>query len=196
MRWLYRVLLCILWPFFNLYHPTLVSGRENIPEGGALICANHTSLSDPVFVVVAFGLKYHIHPMAKADLLRMPVLGPLLKGAGIFGVERGKADLGAIKTAMSLLKKGNYVLMFPEGKRIKEGDDAEAKKGAAMLAVKMGVPVVPVYVPSKKRAFRPVRIIIGESYYMKAEGKRATSAEYAIFADELMEKIYSLGEGK
>lgn len=196
MRWLYRLLFCIAWPFFNIYHPTLVTGRENIPEGGALICANHTAYSDPVFVVVAMGIKYHVHPMAKASLLRVPILGPLLKAAGIFGIERGKADLGAIKTAMTLLKGGEYVLMFPEGTRVKDDTEAEAKKGAAMLGVKMGVPILPVYVPRKKGAFRPVRIVIGESYYMQPESKRATSAEYATFADELMDKINNLGDIK
>lgn len=196
MRWLYRVLCCIAWPFFNLYHSTGVIGKENIPEGGALICSNHCALSDPLFVVFAFGLRYHLKIMAKAELLRVPVLGFLLKKSGIFGVERGKSDVAAIKTALSSLKKGQYVLMFPEGTRVKDRQTSEAKTGAAMLAVRAGVPVLPVYVPEKKGFLRHVKVVIGEPYKMETQGKKATPEDYRVLSDELMEKIYALGETK
>ena len=97
MSRLYTILYCIIWPFFNLVHPCKAIGRANIPEGGALVCANHTALNDPLFIVFAFRHKYQLHPMAKAEFMSIPVLGWLLKKAGVFAVERGKSDVGAIK---------------------------------------------------------------------------------------------------
>ena len=101
MRMFYAVIYTIIWPFFNLVHPHRAIGRERIPEGGVLVCGNHTSLSDPLFLAFAFHKKYQLRPMAKAELLRVPFIGWILKRVGVFGVERGKSDVGAIKQAMT-----------------------------------------------------------------------------------------------
>ncbi len=190
----YKAILHIGWPFFTFYHPIKVIGRENIPEGGCLVCANHSSMSDPCFVVVAFSKKRQLHIMAKASVMRLPILGPLLKKAGIFGIERGKADFTAVKTAMKLLKDGEYVLMFPEGTRVREQEDVEAKNGAAMLAFRTGVPILPVYVPTKKPPFRRMKVVIGEPYTIQSQVRRPSQEDYHSWANELMEKIYKLGE--
>lgn len=117
MRMFYAVIYTIIWPFFNLVHPHRAIGREHIPEGGVLVCGNHTSLSDPLFLAFAFHKKYQLRPMAKAELLRVPFIGWILKRVGVFGVERGKSDVGAIKQAMKYLKEGEKVLLYPEGTR-------------------------------------------------------------------------------
>lgn len=192
----YKFILNLGWPFFTLYHPMKVVGQENIPEGGCLVCANHSSMSDPCFVVVAFSKKRQLHIMAKASVMRIPILGPLLKKAGIFGIERGKADFNAIKTAMKLLKDGKYVLMFPEGTRVRENDNIEAKNGAAMLAVRAGVPILPVYIPVKKPAFRRLTVVIGEPYHIETETRRPSQDDYHRYANELLYKIYKLGENQ
>lgn len=191
-RW-YRILYCIIYPFFNLVHPSKAIGWENLPEGGALICANHTKASDPFFIVFAFGLKHRVCAMAKAEILRVPVVGFLLSKAGVFGIERGKSDVGAIKTAMKLLKSGEKMVMFPEGTRVAEdAENHEAKTGAAMLALRTGVPIVPVYIPGKKRWFRPTPVVIGQPYHPQTADKRATPEEYRAIADDLMERIMAL----
>ena len=201
MRRLYTVLWYIVWPFFSLFHPCRLVGRERLPEGGALFCANHSALSDPLMVIMALGPKYQLRAMAKAEFMNLPVLGALLKKAGIFGVERGKSDISAIKTAMKFLKSGEHVLMFPEGTRIKDGVDkhgneSEAKTGAVMLATRTGAPFVPVYVPVKKRWFRFNDIIVGEPYHPGTEGKRTPADEYPAIAEELMKRVYALKEQK
>ena len=146
----FYVLYTVLWPIFNLIHPVKAIGRENIPEGAALICPNHTRASDPFFVLFAFKRKHIMRAMAKAELMRVPVIGWLLGKAGVFGVERGSADINAVKTALRVLKDGYKLLLFPEGTRVAEGqeEEHEAKTGAAMLAVRTGVPIVPVYLCS------------------------------------------------
>ena len=105
MRRLYTVLWYIVWPFFSLFHPCCLVGRENLPEGGGLFCANHSSLNDPICVMLAVGSKHQMRAMAKAEFMRIPVLGWLLKKVGIFGIERGKSDVLAIKTAMRYQKR-------------------------------------------------------------------------------------------
>ncbi len=197
MRRLYAVLWCIVWPFFSLVHPCRLVGRGNLPANGGLFCANHSSLNDPICLMLAAGPRQQMRAMAKAEFMGIPVLGWLLKKVGIFGIERGKSDVVAIKTAMRYLKNGENVLMFPEGTRIREGVDkygyeGAAKAGAAMLAVRTGAPLVPVYIPTKKRWFRFTTVVIGEPYHPQADSKKMGAEEYQAIAEDLMERIYAL----
>ena len=192
MDQVYRLLYAIVYPFFMLVHPVRAVGREHIPEGPAVICPNHTALSDPLFVVFAFHRKYPLRTMAKVELLRVPVLGWLLSKAGVFGVDRGAADVSAIKKSLRFLKEGNKLMMFPEGTRVGEGENVEAKTGAAMLATRTDVPIVPVYVPAQKRWFRPTTVVIGEPYHPQLEGKRATPEDYHRIAHDLMDRVHAL----
>jgi 1-acyl-sn-glycerol-3-phosphate acyltransferase len=193
MSW-YPVLYTIVWPFFNLFHPCRAIGREHIPEGGAVICANHTRANDPFFVVFAFRRKHPLNIMAKAELMRIPVLGPLLKKVGVFGVDRGKSDVAAIKHALRCLKNGEKLLLFPEGTRVREGDAVAAKTGASMLALRAGVPLVPVWLPPKRRWFRPTPVVIGEPFLPEIAGRRPTAEDYDRITQELMERIHALEE--
>ena len=190
----YHVLYAVIWPFFNLVHPVRAVGRENIPEGAAIICPNHTKASDPFFVVFAFKRKHTMRAMAKAEVMRVPVIGWILSRAGVFGVDRGSADINAVKTALRVLKEGNKLLIFPEGTRVEEGDNVEAKTGAAMFAVRTGSPILPVYIPAKKRWFRPTTVIIGQPFYPQVAGRKGTSEEYRAIADDLMKRVRALGE--
>lgn len=196
MKYMYLLLYCIVFPFFNLVHPGRFLGRENIPEGGVLVCPNHTSLSDPLFMLYAFPLKYRLRAMAKEELMHVPVVGWLLNRAGVFGVSRGKADVGAIKLAMKVLKDGERLLIFPEGTRIKrsEGEEGEAKSGAAMLSIRCGVPILPVYIPEKKNWFHRTTVVIGEPYMPTVASKKGTQEEYEAITADLMARINALGE--
>lgn len=190
----YHVLYAVIWPFFNLFHPVKAIGRENIPEGAVIICPNHTKASDPFFVVFAFRRKHVMRAMAKAEVMRVPVIGWILSKAGVLGVDRGAADINAVKTALRFLKEGKKLLMFPEGTRVGEGENVEAKTGAAMFAVRTGVPILPVYIPAKKRWFKPTTVVIGEPFQPQVAGRKGTSEEYRAIADDLMERIRRLGE--
>lgn len=195
MDWCYHFLYAVIWPFFNLFHPVKAIGRENIPEGGAIICPNHTSASDPFFVVFAFKRRHVMRAMAKKEVMNIPFVGWILGKAGVFGVDRGAADIGAVKTALRFLKEGRKLLMFPEGTRVGEGENVEAKTGAAMFAVRTGVPLLPVYIPAKKLWFRPTTVVIGTPFVPQVESRKGTSEEFHAIADELMERVRVLGEG-
>lgn len=192
MKTVFAVIYCIIFPFFNLFHPCKPIHRERLPQGGAILCPNHTTLNDPLLVVFALGLKTRPQVMAKAEFMRIPVIGWILSKAGVFAVNRGKADVTAVKRALKCLKDGDKLLMFPEGTRSKDGEMGEAKTGAAMFAIRTGVPIVPMYIPAEKKWFRRTPVVFGEPFCPQIEGKKGTPEDYERVADELMERIAAL----
>lgn len=192
-RW-FRFLYIVIGIYYNIIHPVRAVGRENIPEGPAVICPNHTTAGDPFYVVFAFGIRHPLRAMAKIQIMRVPVIGWILSRAGVFGVDRGHADLKAVKTALKTLKDGNKLLLFPEGTRVHEGEDVAAKTGAAMFAARTGAPLLPVYITPKKRRFRPCTVVIGEPFTPAFEGRKPTSQELDAITDELMDRIHALKE--
>lgn len=190
----FRLLYAIIWPFFNFFHPVRAVGRENIPEGAAVICPNHSTAGDPFYVVFAFGRKYPMRAMAKQQIMKWPFVGWILSKAGVFGVDRGRADMKAAKTALRGLKEGHKLLIFPEGTRVEQGESVEAKAGAALFATRTGTPLLPVYIQPKKRRFRPTTVVIGQPYYPQIAGRKASSEELQAIAGEVMERIRALGE--
>ena len=194
-KW-FHFLYAVIWPFFNLFRPVRAIGKENIPEGPVVICPNHTSIGDPFYVVFAFGWKYPMRAMAKMQIMKVPFIGWILGKGGVFGVDRGAADMKAVKTALKCLKDGDKLLVFPEGTRVHEGESVEAKTGAILFATRTNTPLLPVYVPAKKRLFRPNTVVIGEPYYPEYEGRKPSAEELQAIAVDLMDRVRKLGEGR
>ena len=187
----YKIAYILARCVFSLLYRIHIYGRENIPEGAALVCANHTASTDPIFLAMGLTVKNQVHFMAKAELLRNPLQRVILKGLGVFAVRRGQSDMKAIKQAFRLLHDNKKLGMFPEGTRVQAEGEAQARTGAAMLAVKTGVPLLPVSIsPGRKHLFSKVNIVIGEAY--KLEVKKVTPERYREIADELMQRIYML----
>lgn len=190
----FHFLYAVIWPFFHLFRPLRVMGRENIPQGAAVICPNHTTIGDPFYVVFAFGHRYPMRAMAKIQIMRVPFIGWILGKAGVFGVDRGHADMKAVKTALKFLREGNKLLMFPEGTRVHQGEDVSAKTGAAMFACRTGVPLLPVYIQPQKRLFARNLVVIGKPYYPQFSGRKPTADELDAITDRLMDQVHALGE--
>lgn len=141
-----------------------VAGLENIPAEGAFILApNHKSFFDPV--VVAVKCKRQIRFMAKAELFKNKLFGKIITALGAFPLQRGKGDIAAIKAAFSILKEGNVLLMFPQGKRIKDDSRGNLKTGVAVIAHKMQVPVVPVSICGKYKFRSKITVTYGKPIY-------------------------------
>ena len=137
--------------------------------------ATHTAMSDPL----VFGLCISASEPAPSYGKGQSFYGsPLSVGFSAMWVcsvwNGGKSDVGAIKQAMKYLKEGEKVLLYPEGHRIHEsrGEQGEAKNGAAMLAVRCGVPILPVYVPEQKPWFRRTTVVIGEPYMPQVSSRK------------------------
>ena len=185
----YHFIYCFLYPIVHLLYPYRFHHRERIPETGPMmICASHSNLVDPLLLAYLLGWKRPIRFMAKKELMETPLLGAILRKAGTFGVDRGHADMGAIRSSMAILKDKGDLGIFPEGTRLQESGDG--KHGAIMLAARSGAKVVPVYIPRKKRLFRRLDIVVGEAYMVdkSLHGRDA----YEEQAGKLMERIEAL----
>jgi len=189
----YNVILSLARFLFFFGYRLIVIGRENIPADGALVCANHTALNDPIFGALALGNKNHMRFMAKAELFQNPLLGGFLRRLGAFPVHRGKADIAAIKESLAILKSGGKLMLFPEGRRVLANEMEEAKTGAGMLALRSGVQVLPVFISDQKRLFSRVYVVIGRPYRAAWEGKPGHDAYQAV-ADDIMARVEGLRE--
>jgi len=195
-NWTYHILWYVTWPFVSLVYPRRTYGREKVPKGVALVCANHSSAIDPFLIAYSAGVRHPIRFMAKAELFKIPFIGFILRALGMFPVDRQGGGAGAIKGAMKYLKAGDKVGMFPEGTRISSEEASAAKNGAVRLAAKMGVPVVPVYVVRDKKVLRRNLMVFGEPYLIEVDKKTAKQEDYDRLAAEMMEKIRLLGENR
>lgn len=190
-RFYYFVYLLIK-PFICLFFPHKAVGLENLPEGGALVCANHNSAWDPLIIAVTLPIDSRLVVMAKDELFHIPILGFILRKLGVFPVKRGGNDLTAIKTSIRALNNGKRLLIFPEGTRVAGQEETEAKGGAAVLAARTGMPVVPVYCGQRKKFLRKTTIAFGEPYHPAVAGKRATAEERGKAAEEILRRIYAM----
>ena len=190
----YRIIYAIAAPIIHLLFPCRTMGLEDLPEEGALLCANHASGWDPILIALNLPKDARLTVMAKDQLFRIPLLGFFLKKLGIFPVKRGGNDLTAMKTAMKVLSGGNRLLVFPEGTRVEEQGEVEAKGGVTMMATRTGVPMVPVYCGGKHKFFRKTTIVFGKPYVPVIAGRRPTPDENRAIAQEILERIYALSE--
>lgn len=186
----YKLIYSVARPVGHIFFPQKTIGRENIPEGPALICANHSSGLDALMLPFAVGKKYYLRIMAKAELRKVPLIGWILQKAGIIFVRRGERDIDSFKSSMRALKSGEKLMLFPEGTRVRGDDTVAAKSGAVHMAARAGVPIVPVYIPRDKKLFRTSRVVIGEPYFIKVENR----GEIDGLSQNLMERIWALGE--
>ena len=136
----YRFLYTVVRAAMFFWHPVFrVIGKENIPESGAyLICPNHRGMADPIWIILAMNPGHIPRIMAKKEVFRVPVLNRFVTWLGAFGVDRQGVDIQAIKTGLRCLKEGQQLMIFPEGTRVKPGMRVEPKRGALMLANRVG----------------------------------------------------------
>jgi 1-acyl-sn-glycerol-3-phosphate acyltransferase len=140
--WLARA---VLQPFFHLYFRLSRIGREHIPDSGPVIlCANHRSFLDPF--VIGTCLRRPVYYVAKQELFKHRFVAWILNSLGAFPVVRGAGDQDMLATAKAILDRGDAVLMFAEGTRIRPGALGRPKRGVGRLALETGAPVVPVAV--------------------------------------------------
>jgi 1-acyl-sn-glycerol-3-phosphate acyltransferase len=138
--------------FVRAFYGLRVSGTEHVPRcGGCVLGANHISSWDPP--VVGMSLPREIHFMAKQELFTMPLLHHIYRGLRAFPVDRSRNDIGAIKEALRRLQRGHLVGIFFEGTRNRAGEDMEAQQGAAFLAQRAGVPLLPAAIWREGRMF-------------------------------------------
>ena len=141
------------WPHYQALHVFLpmllrllggwrVMGQDNVPKsGGAVIAPNHVSYLDPP--VMGGALPRRAYSFAKKELFEIPILGWIIRKCYAFPVDREISDIAAFRHAIRLLQAGELLLVFPEGGRSADGELEQGKVGAALIASRAGVPLIP-----------------------------------------------------
>jgi len=153
----------VAWVLFRFLFRLEYEGLENLPDGGSyLVCPNHRSYMDPLFVGDRLPLE-RTKFMVKVELMRRPFFGWFLRKLGCFGVDRGKGDLAAVETAVNLVREGGILMIFPEGTRSREAEMKPFKTGAAFIAKHTGAGIVPVAIDfnGRLRLFKKVTVRFG-----------------------------------
>ncbi|MDA8187651.1 MAG: lysophospholipid acyltransferase family protein [Dehalococcoidales bacterium] len=140
-----------------------IVGLENVPQSGPLIvAANHINWLDPP--VLGAYLPRRIRFMAKIELFQIPIVGWAVAGYEAFPVRRGERDRQAMQAAIEILREGSVLGMFPEGTRSKTATLQQGRAGAALLALRAGVPILPVGISGTQNVFRFPNILTRPSF--------------------------------
>ena len=182
----YKIAYCFIIPVVRFLFPLRIHHAERLPDGPMVVCAPHSALVDPILMMAMLTIRRYPRFLSKKELFSIPVVGAFLRWIGMIPVDRGKADIAPIKTALRVLKEKGIIGIFPEGTRVQEEHAAEAKTGAVMLASRTGASLLPVWMPRKKRLFHRVDMVVGEPYTLPV---LRGNAEYKVHAEELMRRI-------
>jgi 1-acyl-sn-glycerol-3-phosphate acyltransferase len=126
--------------------------RDRLPRAGSfVVAANHESFTD--IVVLLSVLPLQIRFLAKRSIFRVPVLGWSIAAAGFIPVDRGdpSGSAAAVDAALDRLRRGRSLVVFPEETRTRDGELRPFKKGAALLAVRAGLPLLPLGLAGTRR---------------------------------------------
>lgn len=189
----------VIYPFFIWLLPVKFIGFEKVnKKGGYIVCANHTSNTDPFFLVAIF--KRQIHFMAKAELFKIPLVSLVLRSAGVFPVNREKSDVGAVKSSEKIINEGKIFGIFPEGTRHKTGAPRKAKSGVAYIAMHTKADILPIsiYREGKFNILKKTTIRCGEfiPYSELVDAEESDRANMRRITQRVMNEITSLWEMK
>lgn len=177
----------------KVFFPCHVKGLENIPSGGCILASNHLSNLDPM--IVGISSRRRLSYMAKDSLFKNSFFSFVLYQVNAFPVKRGSADIGALRTALKRLSDGSPLVVFPEGTRKKGNTDQQIQSGIGFLAVKSGVPVIPVLIEGADKVLPPgvsfprrhrVNVVFGPAKKYDAQ------KEYSHIAEDIVGAIQSL----
>ncbi len=191
----YRLIRFLFIFWFSLFYRVRIYGRENIPEkGGFLVCANNISRLDSGLIMIALGPKRNVNFMAREDLFKIPLFGFIIRKLGSFPVKRKKVDGRAVEEALSLVRDGKIVGIFPEGSRNKSSVLLKPFDNQSMVALKSRAPVLPVAIKGPYKFFRPLEIIIGEPvlFHNENEEKKYKREKIRKVNTVIMDRIESI----
>jgi 1-acyl-sn-glycerol-3-phosphate acyltransferase len=131
-----------------------VFGRENFPESSRLIVvSNHLSHLDPP--LVGGVVPWYTHCMAKEELFQTPFIGWWCRCVGAFPVKRGAADRQALRTALQVLEMGRPLVLFPEGRRSKDGRLQPGEEGVGLIALRSRAPIIAIGIAGSQSILPP-----------------------------------------
>lgn len=191
MRWepaLYAVVRAVVVGFCRLFWRVSVEGLERLPREGAFVLAPVHRSNIDTFVVAAV-TRRRLRYMGKASLWKIGWIGRVLSALGAFPVHRGTADRDALRRCIEVVKGGEPLVIFPEGTRQTGPHVQPLFEGAAYVAGRTGVPVVPVGIggseaamPKGSKMIRPVKvhILVGEPLHPEPPGPSGRAPRSAV----------------
>jgi 1-acyl-sn-glycerol-3-phosphate acyltransferase len=159
-----------------------VRGKEHLPKSGpTLVVCNHVSQLDPPTMGLAASPRKGYY-MAKVELFSIPLYRRIIWRSGAFPVERGQADRRALRLAREVLRRGDMLLMFPEGTRSPQGRLRPGLPGAGWLGLEPGVTVVPAAIWGSQHRLRKARVVYGPPIDLSdlREGPRSRRSQAAV----------------
>src|SRR4051794_31477427 len=133
-----------------------IVGREHLPtSGGYILASSHRSMLD--ITLASWVSKRPLRYMGKVSLFKLPLLGSIFRTLGGFPVQRDGSDRKALRDSMEMLRAGEVLLVYPEGTRQHGPKIEPLQPGAAYLALRAGVPIVPVGMAGTEEVFRSHR---------------------------------------
>jgi len=196
----YTLIGALSWPLMHGLFRLQATGVENVPDGGAVLAANHTSNFDPWALGFPLWPRRQLFFMGKAELFN-PLLSPILKSGGAFPVRRGEGDVQAIETAVRLCRERKVVAMFPEGTRREKGlrkrFTARPRSGSARIALAADVPLVPAAIKGTDRLLNleRLRVVYGAPIPLDDLAGVPPRDAADVATQRLMAEIQALYEG-
>lgn len=187
----------VLRRYYNLFWPSKVTGLENIPdEGGFIMCANHVHWRDPLFLAVRMSKRHYTY-LAKAELFKSRIATLVLgdRGLGAIPINRGQSDLNAVRTALKTIADGHGLGIFPQGTRSRDNTPTPMLSGVAMIAVRAGAPIIPVYLDGPYRLFHHVDVRVGQPIDISDFGRRCDKATLEAVTQRIADAIWSMRDG-
>lgn len=176
---------------YNSVHPYKIYGKENVPEGGAVMICNHYSALDCAWVANVYNKD--IYFLAKKELFKNKFFGWLIKTIGAIPIDRENNDVKSMLTVIRLLKEDHKIAIFPEGTRNKNPDEVElqsVKGGSALFAVKAKKPIVPIMILKKPRMFKRTYMIVGKPFeFSEYYNKKLTSEDIMHMGEVVKQKM-------
>ncbi len=199
VRGWYRVVRGIVGILIRLLSRFEVVGLEHVPaQGPYLYIANHLHWLDPPVLMVAYPHRSYILAAEKWE--QHWVLGPLMRSLGAIFVQRGEVDRKALRRVLAVLKGGGVLGMAPEGTRSKTGAMQQGRSGAAYLAYRAGVKLLPAVATGQEKVFPSlwrlrrarVRVVFGPAFEPPTTGGKASAAQVHAFAEDIMYRLAAM----
>ena len=184
-RFIYFLIRIIATPLFRIR----VHGIENIPKDEKyIICANHKSFLDPIFVALA--INRQVHFIAKKELFEIPILKSILKKLNAIPAQRDGKDLSVLRDSIKLIKKGKILGIFPEGTRVKEIKRKNIKDGAGYIALKSKTDILTIEIISSYKPFFKTNLYIKNLVRIENFKEYKSKDAMEKIMDETYEKMY------
>lgn len=176
----------------NIYASDLAKKKI---KGGAMVISNHTGFIDPMALMAAIWYRRH-HFVALKDFFRNGFMKAMFKGFLCIEIDRENMSMDTLRNITDELSRDSLVCMFPEGhiNTTNEQGINQFKSGMVLMASRVGVPIIPMYIVKRKNIWQRQRVVFGEPVETREDGKMPSMSQINEITNTLYDKINELSE--